>query len=128
MSGLFSKILSMSFTSCFVILFVLLARLPLKKAPKIFSYALWSVVLFRLVCPFSFESVLSLIPKKSEALNSEIIYNALPKIETLPIIPDVNNVLGNPAPAPTPINPPVVNPSPIEVWSAVGAFLLKPRE
>lgn len=123
MSGLFSKILSMSFTSCFVILFVLLARLPLKKAPKIFSYALWSVVLFRLVCPFSFESVLSLIPKKSEALNSEIIYNALPKIETLPIIPDVNNVLGNPAPAPTPINPPVVNPSPIEVWSAVGAFL-----
>lgn len=123
MSGLFSKILNMSFTSCFVILFVLLARLPLKKAPKIFSYALWSVVLFRLVCPFSFESVLSLIPKKSEALNSEIIYNALPKIETPPIIPDVNNVLGNPAPAPTPINPPVVNPSPIEVWSAVGTFL-----
>ena len=62
MSKLFLQILNMSLTASYVILFVLLARLALKKAPKVFSYALWSVVLFRLLCPFSFESILSLIP------------------------------------------------------------------
>ena len=57
---LFLQILNMSFTASFVIAFVLLIRLLLKKTPKIFSYALWSVVLFRLVCPFSFESIFSI--------------------------------------------------------------------
>jgi hypothetical protein len=37
----------------------------LKKSPKIFSYALWVVVWFRLVCPISFESSMSLVPVKS---------------------------------------------------------------
>lgn len=45
---------NMSITASYVILVVLLARTCLKKAPKIFSYALWSVALFRLICPFSF--------------------------------------------------------------------------
>ena len=35
------------------IVFVMLARLGLKKAPRVFSYVLWSVVLFRLLCPVS---------------------------------------------------------------------------
>ncbi|MEG2174699.1 MAG: M56 family metallopeptidase [Oscillospiraceae bacterium] len=52
---LFLQILNMSFTARYVILFVLLARLILQKTPKIFSYALWSVVPFRLVCSCSFE-------------------------------------------------------------------------
>ena len=60
---LFLKVVNMSITASFVILFVLITRLLLKKAPKIFSYVLWSVVLFRLVCPFSFESIYSLVPK-----------------------------------------------------------------
>lgn len=61
---LFLKILNMSYTASIVIVFVLIARLVLKKAPKVFSYSLWSVVLFRLLCPFSFESALSLLPKR----------------------------------------------------------------
>jgi beta-lactamase regulating signal transducer with metallopeptidase domain len=55
------QILNMSLTAGIVIVLVLLARLPLKKAPKVFSYALWAVVLFRLVCPVSFSSQFSLI-------------------------------------------------------------------
>ena len=43
----------MSITGTVVICFVLLARLGLKKAPRFFSYVLWSVVLFRLLCPVS---------------------------------------------------------------------------
>ena len=62
MDKVFVQILNMSLTASYVILFVFLARLPLKKVPKVFSYALWSAVLFRLICPFSFESILSLIP------------------------------------------------------------------
>ena len=54
-------LLNMSLTGALVILFVLLIRhYLLKKAPKIFSYVLWSVVLFRLLCPVSFSSGFSL--------------------------------------------------------------------
>ena len=62
MTAVFREILSMSFTAGFCVLGVALVRLFLKKTPRVFSYALWAVVLFRLLCPFSFESVVSLIP------------------------------------------------------------------
>lgn len=68
MESLFLQLLKMSLTGSYVILFVIVARLLLRKVPKIFSYALWSVVLFRLVCPFSFESVFSLIPAKAQEI------------------------------------------------------------
>lgn len=54
------KLLNMSLTASVVILFVLLLRLLLRKAPKVISYALWSLVLFRLLCPVSIQSDLSL--------------------------------------------------------------------
>lgn len=54
------KLLNMSLTASVVIVFVLLLRLLLKKAPKVISYALWGIVLFRLLCPVSFESGFSL--------------------------------------------------------------------
>lgn len=62
MEALFLTILRMSVTAAAVILVVLLARLLLRRAPKIFSYALWAVVLFRLLCPVSFSSGFSLLP------------------------------------------------------------------
>ena len=49
----------MSITASCVAIGVILVRLLLKKAPKIFSYILWAPVLFRLVCPFSFNSEFS---------------------------------------------------------------------
>lgn len=63
MEKLFLTVLGMSGTSSVVILVLLLARLALRKAPKAFSYALWTVALFRLLCPFSIESAFSLAPK-----------------------------------------------------------------
>ncbi len=62
---LFSSFLSMSTTASYVIIAVILARFLLKKAPKIFSFALWAVVLFRLLCPFTFESSVGIIPEDS---------------------------------------------------------------
>ena len=60
-SFLLPTILNMTLTSSVVILFVLLARLVLKKAPKAFSYTLWGVVLFRLLCPVSVTTDFSLL-------------------------------------------------------------------
>ena len=57
----FLQILNMSLTAGVMILAVVLIRLLLRRAPKIFSYCLWAVVLFRLICPVSFSSPVSLL-------------------------------------------------------------------
>lgn len=62
MRGLFLMVLSMSGTASLVILLVLLFRLFLRKAPRVFSYALWAAVLFRLLCPVTVESPVGIIP------------------------------------------------------------------
>lgn len=73
---IFPRLLNMSITASVVIVFVVIARLFLRKAPKIFSYVLWSVVIFRLVCPYSFTIPFSLLnltnPKSVE--NGTVVY------------------------------------------------------
>lgn len=54
-------ILNMTITGSVVIVLVLLARLALRRAPRICSYALWLVVLFRLLCPVSVTAGISLM-------------------------------------------------------------------
>ena len=61
MSSLFSHVLNMSMTGSVVILLILLTRLLLKRSSKIFSYVLWSVVLFRLLCPVAFSAPVSVL-------------------------------------------------------------------
>ena len=58
---LFPTVLNMSLTASVVILAVLLARLLLRRAPKVCAYALWAVVLFRLACPVSLTAGFSLL-------------------------------------------------------------------
>lgn len=113
----FLEVLNMSFTGSIVILFVLLARLLLKKAPKIFSYALWSVVLFRLICPFSFESVFSLLPTKSNPIAQDIVYMQTPKIDTGVAI--INNTVNDLLPAATPY----ASINPIQFWLFIGSMV-----
>ena len=57
---LLPHILNMSLTASAVIAVVLLARLLLRRAPRWCSYALWAAVLFRLLCPVSIGSGISL--------------------------------------------------------------------
>lgn len=56
----FTYILWMSLIATIVISVLLLLRPILKKFPRIFSYLLWGIVLFRLLCPVSFESSVSI--------------------------------------------------------------------
>ena len=82
MRNLFSVILNMSMTGSIVILLVMLARLILKRSPKIFSYALWAVVLFRLLCPVAFTAPVSVLnalePKVQEASESTSVIYFIP--------------------------------------------------
>lgn len=103
---LFLSVLNMSITASYVILFVVMARLFLKKTPKIFSYALWAVVLFRLVCPFSFSAAFSLlkavIPSsgKMDYIPFDVGMMGQPQIDTG--IHGVNSIISNSLPAATP--------------------------
>jgi len=62
MEAMFFTVVHMTFTASLVIIAVLLARLALRKAPKVYSYALWGVALFRLLCPFTIGSRFGLMP------------------------------------------------------------------
>jgi len=66
---IYMGILDMSKTASIVILIVLLGRLLLKKTPKVFSYALWLIVLVRLLCPISLESRVGLVPQLPSTSN-----------------------------------------------------------
>ena len=74
----FPRLINMSAIASIVILFVLAARLILKRAPKIFSYALWAIVLIRLLGPIHIPSQISAIPV-TETTNSAEINAALPE-------------------------------------------------
>lgn len=61
MTAVFTRILSMSLTAGYCIAAVIVLRFLLRRKAKIFSYLLWGVVLFRLLCPFSITSSYSLL-------------------------------------------------------------------
>lgn len=62
MEEVFIKLINMSLTASIVVFAVILLRFLLKKAPKWIMGVLWGCAAFRLVFPFSFESIFSLIP------------------------------------------------------------------
>ncbi|MCD8241612.1 MAG: M56 family metallopeptidase, partial [Lachnospiraceae bacterium] len=64
---LFIGVLNMSLTASVIILAVCVIRFFWRGAPWIFSYILWAVVLFRLLCPFSFSSAFSLLSAVPES-------------------------------------------------------------
>ena len=81
MSEVFLKIINMSISASYIVLAVLLLRLLLRKAPKWITVLLWGIVAVRLVCPFSVESVLSLIPS-AEVISPNIMTDKTPTINT----------------------------------------------
>ncbi|MDO7788163.1 M56 family metallopeptidase [Desulforamulus aquiferis] len=109
---MFISVLNMSLTASYVIVAIMLARLFLKRAPKIVSYALWSVAGFRLVFPFSFESVFSLIPFKSAP-----IPQPMPPVDSG--ISMMDNAVSQVLPAATP----AASLNPLQVWLTVGSYL-----
>ena len=81
MSEVFLKVVNMSISAGWLVLAVLALRLILKKAPKWVNVLLWGIVAIRLICPFSIESALSLIPS-TETISPEIMMDWTPEIST----------------------------------------------
>lgn len=101
MEHLFLSSLNMSLTASYVVLFLIVMRIFFRNSPKIISYIMWSVVAFRLLIPFSFKGVFSLIPKSLNTMIplqhsmyaegvgidnriemlSKTIYGIIPKVE-----------------------------------------------
>lgn len=96
MNELFLKIINMSISASWLVLAVLILRFVLKKAPKWVNVLLWGIVAVRLICPFSFESVLSLIPS-AETFPEKIISGPSFDVQTgiTPIDNRINDYLGD---------------------------------
>lgn len=108
MEVLLLKLSNMSITASWLVLAVVVLRLLLKKAPRAFIVVLWAFVGIRLVCPFSFDSVFSLIPSV-ETIPQDIFYSASPEIQSgVPVLNSVVNpvITGLLSPEPmTSVNP-----------------------
>lgn len=119
-------VLNMSITATYTAIAVIFARMMLHKAPKVFSYALWSVVFFRLVCPFSFSAAFSLLgliypaPTGSPAmvyLPHDTGMQAAPKIDTgMSTMPAAFN-------ASLPAATPLAGANPMQVWLTIGTLV-----
>ena len=125
MEKFFLNVLNMSFAASYVILAILLLRLLLNKAPKKYSYVLWSAAAFRLCCPVSFPSVFSLfglldLTQKRGALGfvpETLGTMAQPQVHTG--VPVINAALEDSLPAATP----AASVNPMQIWILAGTLL-----
>lgn len=117
LTDFFIALLNMSLSATWAALLVMAARALLKRAPKIFSYSLWAVVLFRMVCPVSFQWMFSLMPVSPKTIPEDIIYASQPQIHSGIRILDqaVNGSL--------PAGTPAASVNPIQIFLAIAAFI-----
>lgn len=119
MEAVFLKILNMSITASYLVFAVMLARLLLKKTPKFITVILWGLVAVRLICPFSFESILSLIPS-SQTVPSDIMYTDTPQIYSG--ISSVNTVV-NDIVMPQFYPDHIYSANPLQIWGFVASVV-----
>ena len=79
----FLTLVNRGLSAGWLVLAVVAARFLLKKAPRWAVCALWGLVALRLLCPFSPESPLSLIPD-AQPVSPEAVWNTVPAVEMAP--------------------------------------------
>lgn len=117
MSAVFLKVLNMSIAAGWLILAVIVLRFLLKKAPGWIACILWAIVAVKLICPFSIESVWSLIPS-AETIHPDIIYASEPTIHSGV---DVLNHVVNPVITKAFTPDPLVSANPLQIWIPAAA-------
>ena len=70
---MFVPIVNTSISASWLILAIIVIRFVFKKMPKAMTCVLWGLVAIRLICPFSIESPLSLVPS-AEIIPEEVLY------------------------------------------------------
>lgn len=113
MNELFLKIINMSISASWLVLAVLIFRLILKKAPKWVNVLLWGIVAIRMICPFSFESALSLIPS-AETIPLDIEMAAKPTIDSG--VPAINSVVNPVLSSFAPPQHVLTSANPLQIW------------
>ena len=119
MTELFLEVLNRSISASWLVLIIVAVRFLLKKAPKWMDVVLWGLVALRLVCPFSLESTLSLIPS-AETVPQEILLSPTPQINTG--IAAVNRSI-NPILAEQFSPEPVASANPLQILIPILAFV-----
>ena len=123
---LFLQVLNMSITASWVILAVLAVRILLGKLPKKYSYMLWAVVGFRLLCPFSVASVWSLFNlrgfgtaggSRMEYVPLDIGFAQKPQINLGAAL--INNAVNTSLPPGNPAN----SVNPLQIWIWLGSMI-----
>ena len=79
----FLTLVNRGLSAGWLVLAVIAARFLLKKAPRWAVCALWGLVALRLLCPFSPESPLNLIPD-AQPVSPEAVWNTVPAVEMAP--------------------------------------------
>lgn len=77
MTEFINMLLKASITAGIAALAVIIIRAAMKKAPKRWAYALWAVVFFRCLCPFSIESSFSIFNAVKNVSESAAAYEQL---------------------------------------------------
>lgn len=81
LTGIFLELFNMSVNASYIILAVLILRLIFKKAPKRLICLMWAIPAIRLICPFSFKSILSLLPSE-KTVSYEVLLSDTPQIHS----------------------------------------------
>ena len=116
---LFLSLINMSISASYIVFAVLLLRLLLKKAPKWITVILWGIVAIRLICPFSMESVLSLIPS-AQTVSPDIMTEHTPTINTgIPIVNSTLNPIISESFSPAPGD----SVNPLQIWIPIFAII-----
>ena len=97
MASIFIDLFNMSITASYLVLAVVVARLLLKKAPKWINCLLWALVGIRLICPFSFESSLSLVPSSQTiSINNSSAGRPFTVQSGVPVVDsNINEIIGD---------------------------------
>lgn len=127
MSALFQTVLNMSVTGGIATLGVLLLRLPLKRAPRWITCALWMVVFLRLMVPVSFSSTVSLLGRVGAPApeNGVVVYLSSEEIQTTTSAWSTDQSTTNQSVEQPTVSVPTPQASadPLPIWLAIGSVV-----
>ena len=119
MEALFLRYLNLSLRACWLILFILLIRAVFSRAPGKYRFFLWAALGLRLLCPLTFESAVSLLPK-GDAVPMDISMSRIPQIDTgVRIINQTVNPVLISRFAPSPGD----SVNPLQVWNYIASIV-----
>lgn len=119
MVNIFIELCNRSIQAGYLILAIILLRLVWKRVPKLMYRFLWCLVGLRLALPFTLETALSLIPKKT-VIEPEILYATTPSVDSG--ITAVNQVV-NPVMAESFTSAVGASVNPLQVVMIIGAWI-----